>query len=248
MDQLRDLGLKKVERLAGDTRYDTAGRVAWRVIQEEDPDEVLLALGQHPDPRFDYQDALVAGAFGGAQDLPLLLVHPQAISDATQWVLEQRSWSDGVTIVGGRGTITDGVRSAARQAAPHATFRELAGDGPYGTSTVVADELLDRWSEGPENPNSYSDGLEVVLATGENWPDSLGAGAAAAARGATFLLVHNQDLDASAPSRDWLGAHAAELVHAVTAGGPEAIWQPVLDQTGSIIRSAGPHTAPRETW
>ena len=248
MDQLRGLGLKKVERLAGETRYDTAGRVAWRVIEEEDPDEVLLALGQHPDPRFDYQDALVAGAFGGSQDLPLLLVHPNAISDATQWVLEQRSWSDGVTIVGGRGTITDGVRSAARQAAPRATFRELAGDDAYGTSKVVADELLERWSEGPRNPNSYSDGLEVVLATGENWPDSLGAGAAAAARGATFLLVHNQDLDASAPSRDWLGSHAADLVHAVAAGGPEAIWQPVLDQTESIIRSAGPHTAPRETW
>lgn len=243
---LRGLGLE-VERLAGATRYHTAGKVAWRVVEEEHPTEVLLALGEHPDEARGFQDALVAGAFGGAQELPLLLVHPNSLTAPSEWVLDQRSWPDGVTVVGGRDVITSAVKSAARSASG-ASLRELAGDGHYDTSRIVADELLERRNEGPQEPNSYSKGLEVVLATGENWPDSLGAGAAAVARGASFLLVHNRELGGSEPSRAWLKGHAGSLVHAVAAGGVEAISDVVLEDVDRAIRSEGPHTQPPESW
>lgn len=243
---LRGLGLD-VERLAGETRYHTSGKVAWRVVQEEGPKEVLLALGEHPDASRGFQDALVAGAFGGDRELPLLLVHPDSLTEPSAWVLDQRSWPDGVTVVGGKGVISAGVKAAARNASG-ATLRELAGDGHYDTSRIVADELLKRRSEGPQDPNSYSKGLEVVLATGENWPDSLGAGAAAVARGAAFVLVHNRELGGSEPTRAWLTGHAGSLVHAVAAGGSEAISDAVLTDVDRTIRSKGPHTHPRESW
>lgn len=243
---LRGLGLS-VERLAGETRYHTSGKVAWRVVQEEGPHEVLLAIGEHADTSRGFQDALVAGAFGGDRELPLLLVHPNSLTEPSRWVLEQRSWPDGVTVVGGKGVISAGVKADAKSASG-ASLRELAGDGHYDTSRIVADELLERRSDGPQDPNSYSKGLEVVLATGENWPDSLGAGAAAVARGASFLLVHNRELGASAPSRAWLTGHAGSLVHAVAAGGVEAISEGVLADVDRTIRSEGPHSQPPETW
>lgn len=243
---LRDLGLS-VERLAGETRYHTAGKVAWRVVQEEHPREALLALGEHPDEARGFQDALVAGAFGGAEELPLLLVHPDSLTAPSEWVLDQRSWSDGVTLVGGKGVVSDAVKGAAK-AASGTSLRELAGDDHYATSRVVANELLARWTEGPDDPNSYSDGLEVVLATGENWPDSLGAGAAAVARGASFMLVHNREMSGSEATRMWLEEHAGWLVHAVAAGGVEAISESVLTTVEKTIRAEGPNQQPRESW
>ncbi len=245
---LRAAGVSTVERLAGPTRYHTAGKVAWRVIQEEGPKEILLALGQHPDEARGYQDALIGGAFGGTFELPILLVQPDNLTEPSEWVLEQRSWPEGVTLIGGKETVTAGVKSAAKSAAGGARLREIAGENHYGTARLVADELLARWDEGPDDPNSDSDGLEVVLATGENWPDALGAGAAAVARGAAFVLVHDRDIGNSEPVREWLVGHAPSLVHAVVAGGAMAVSDAVLGNVEQTIRSEGPNTEPAETW
>lgn len=244
---LKAAGVRTVERLAGADRYATAGKVAWRVVERESPKEALVAIGNHADQTRAFQDALVAGAFGGEFELPVLLVKPTDVTAPTKWVLEQRDWIRGVTVVGGRDTISSNVKSALGNYAG-ASVKQFAGSDAYGTSQIMAEQQLKRWSERPKDPQATSKGLEVVVATGENWPDALGAGAAAVERGAAFLLVHASDLRSSQPAADWFTAHAASTVHVVAAGGPMAIAEPVLVEIERIIRSKGPHTAPREQW
>lgn len=244
---LRSAGIRTVERLAGADRYATAGKVAWRVVEREGPKEALVALGTHPEPSRAFQDALVAGAFGGEFDLPVLLVKPTDVTPPTKWVLEERDWIRGVSVVGGRGVISSNVKRALGAYVGKAV-REFAGDDVYATSRILAEEQLERWSNEPDELHATDKGIEVVVATGENWPDALGAGAAAVERGASFLLVHARDLGRSRPAAEWFTAHAASTVHVVAAGGPEAIEPDVLRDIEAIIRSKGPHTAPREEW
>lgn len=216
-------------------------------MQREHPKEALLALGQHPNEDRAFPDALIAGAFGGQFDLPVLLVQPHDLTPPSRWVLEQRDWSRAVSLIGGRHVVDTDVKRAAERASG-AEVREFAGSDRYSTSRIVADELLKRWDDLANDPDEQSNGLEVMLTTGENWPDALGAGAAAAQENTAFLLVPDRHLDQGPDARGWLKDHAAALVHAVVAGGPNAVSPAVTGEVDTIIRSEGPHKAPPEDW
>ncbi|HEX2026539.1 MAG TPA: cell wall-binding repeat-containing protein [Nitriliruptorales bacterium] len=249
--------IETTRRFAGPTRYDTAARVAWEIVRREGPDEALLALGDHPDPSRGFPDALSAGAFGATFDLPVLLVQRDQLPEPTRWALANRPsgggsasgpWADRLTVFGGTAAVSPDVEMAASHAADGAPTGRFAGATRYDTSRLAAQDQLRRWGEAPQDPQSYSKGLETVLATGQNWPDALGAGAAADQRGAVFLLVAPTTLVDSAPARDWLQEHAAALVHAVAAGGTKAVSDGVLREVEAILRSDGPNRDPPETW
>lgn len=241
-----------VHRLAGLDRFETAEAVARTVIAREDPDEILLALGIHEDDSRAFPDALSAGAFGAEFDLPVLLTHQVWLPAATREVLGSRSWADGIRIFGGEMAVSEDVATAAREAAGGTGVFRFAGVDRYDTSRLAADEVLRRWQEQVEedgaDPNAEPTGLEVVLSSGLNWPDALGAGAAADRRGAVFMLTHATDLDASAAVRDWLVEHAEPLAHAIVTGGPVAVAPGVLEAVAEIIASAGPNHDDPAPW
>jgi N-acetylmuramoyl-L-alanine amidase len=241
-----------VHRRAGNDRFETAAAVAEHVIAREAPTEVLLALGAHAEDTRAFPDALSAGAFGAEFDLPVLLTHASSLPARTREVLGSRSWKDGIRLFGGESAVSVAVADAARDAARGTGVFRFAGRDRYDTSRLAAEETLRRWleqieEEGPD-PNADPTGLEVVFSSGLNWPDALGAGAAADRRNALFLLVHGADIARSPAVRDWLGANAADLAHGLVSGGPEAVGGDVVDAIGSIIASAGPHQEEPESW
>ncbi|MDP9022438.1 MAG: cell wall-binding repeat-containing protein, partial [Actinomycetota bacterium] len=163
LDQRTDVGT--VRRLAGPTRYHTAGQVAWEIVKREKPSEVLLALGGHSEPSRAFPDALAAGAFGAAEDLPVLLVQQDSLPEPTRWALSHRpvgdradpgAWAKTVTVFGGSKAVTDQVAAEAVRVAGGATLERFAGVTRYHTAQLAADDLLRRWAEAPTDPNSYS--------------------------------------------------------------------------------------------
>lgn len=249
IEDLRELGVEDVERIAGPTRYDTAGRVAWRVVEREHPDEALLALGTHADPSRAFPDALTAGGFGAGEGLPVLLVTPDALPDASRWVLEQQHWPGGITAVGGPSAVAEPIVEAARVAAGGPPSRRLAGPDRYATSVAAASELLDRWAAAaaPRHTGEQP-GREVVVATGRNWPDALGAAAAAARRRGVLVLVDGDGGQADDASGQWLQANAGRLDHGLVVGGPTAIGSGVLRALEEALRERGPHLEPSTVW
>jgi putative cell wall-binding protein len=250
--QLAEAGFasSNVERFGGETRFHTAGLVTDRIVAREGGKEVLLALGDHPDKSRAFPDALSAGWFGAALDLPLLLVQPDRLTEPTRARLDSLK-PDEITIFGGTGSISPTVEEDARQTGM-ATMRRFAGATRYETSQLAAVDLIrrvDEWREDNNtDPHAVDLGLEVVFASGANWPDALGAGAAASVRGALFLLVHPEDITHSTSTHDYLVSRADEFSHAVIAGGPATVADQVLAQLTDIVLSKGPHLDESQTW
>ncbi|MBW3659615.1 MAG: cell wall-binding repeat-containing protein, partial [Actinobacteria bacterium] len=249
--QLKAAGITKIVRLAGATRYHTAEAVARIVIEREKPTEALLALGEHPDLVRSFADALTAGAFGANRELPLVLAQPGQLPTPTAELLSDLGPSK-LTIVDSAGGMTGAVRQQAASAASARTVAVFSGEDTYETSRLMAEELLARWraevAKTGGDPHAEPTGFELVGASGENWPDALGAAAAAAERDVPFVLVAKESLRASAGVERFLRDYAAPLAHVIVSGGAAAVSDRTTADIEAIARSAGPHTEPSPTW
>lgn len=104
--QLRELGFL-VNRLAGDTRYDTNAAVITEFFPYTVTD-MLFATGR------DFPDALAAAMYAGSSGQPLALVQTQCVTPAVLDLIRDRG-TTGVTLVGGDGVLTpEGVATLAR--------------------------------------------------------------------------------------------------------------------------------------
>ena len=129
-----------------------------------------------------------------------------------------------------------------------AEVARLAGDDRYDTSRLAAEELLTR-REVPTRAEAAADTppVDLVFASGENWPDALGAGAAAAHTGAVFLLAHATDLDRVAATRSFLEDWDGRIGAASVAGGPVAITAGVITEIAPYVSQGQSDTEPI-TW
>ncbi|WP_181009933.1 S8 family serine peptidase [Ornithinimicrobium sufpigmenti] len=94
-----------VERLAGETRYETAAFVAERVAPTG---REFVASGQ------EYADALSGGALAGLHGSPVLLTKAEELPSVTGDALTEREPSQ-VTLLGGELRIPDAVRAAIEE-------------------------------------------------------------------------------------------------------------------------------------
>lgn len=227
----RDLPGVAVERLGGADRFATAALVAEQVLGDATTDEVLLSLGRHADPSRAFPDALSAGAFGAAQQLPVLLTSGDELPEPTADALEAMA-PDTVRVFGGTVAISQDVADEVR-AASGGLVRRFAGETRYDTSRLAAEELLAR--RGITGPTAGDGLVDLIFASGTNWPDALGAGAAAAKTGTLFLLTHPRDLDDAAATRSFLERWNGRIGRASVAGGPVAISGTVLNQLSPYV-------------
>lgn len=208
--ELRRAGLD-VERVAGDSRFDTAALLARRLGASAA--EALLASGGH------FADALAGAPLAAREGLPLLLTAPDrmlADPEAALAALEVRS----TLLLGGEAALGPDVA----QAAPGA--RRLSGPDRYRTGLAVAEELLARGG-------SLS---TVAVATGLDFADALAAGPLAGRADGPLLLVHGQDLEQAAPVVGFLRRHRDQIGTLVLFGGQAAIGPEVRQR---LVRAAG---------
>lgn len=224
-----------VTRIGGETRYDTAAALARRSRTEAGlgaPSEVLIALGTN------FPDALAAAPYVTSAEVPLLLVAPDTVPEATASLI--RSWNpERVTVVGGPGAIPDPVaesaatgrpipppddpatpkdESAVDPDAPPAatrTLRRLAGGDRFATAVVLLDEAV----------AAGADPTRILIATGRAFPDALGAGAALAADGGVMLLTEGDFVPSATVVRlsKIRGVNAFRVL-----GGPSAVSHAVV--------------------
>jgi putative cell wall-binding protein len=237
-----------INRRGGETEYHTAGRVGWHLVERHSPREAVLVLAEGSERARLNAEAMAAAAFGAAHRFPVLFVQPDELTEPTAWVLEQRPWTR-VNIVGGAGVVTDELRAAAKQAAGGAEIREIAGANAVSTAAQLATMItIHREATRQPDPNRRDTGDEIVLAAVTNPTDGIVAGAAAAERGAAFLLVASADLGSNPTVRAWIEDRAESTVHVTGAGSSTAVPSALLSGIDRIIRSAGAHLAPFEDW
>lgn len=141
-----------VQRVAGDTRYDTMSELISNVGGWSASDKVILASGAN------YPDALSASALAGVHDAPIILTDPTELSSKAAATIKQLGPST-IYVVGGPSAVSDEVLQAANNLCGSSTIR-LYGSTRYETSLEILRQC-----------NSSSDTL--IVATGANYADSL---------------------------------------------------------------------------
>ena len=208
-------------RLAGYTRYETAG-LLFDQGNWQQGGSIVLASGAN------YPDALAASALAGDLNAPIMLTDPNGLSSETEWRIQNLKPSR-VYIVGGKAAISVNVeRRVAQLAGSGATIQRIAGDTRYDTSLKVASSLA--------NPSDT-----VIVTTGSNYADALSISPYAFATGSPVVLCN----PSSGLSDSALKAiKKAGYKKAVIVGGTSAVPASVTSQLkaqgiGSITRLSG---------
>ena len=188
-----------VSRLAGADRISTAVAVSHDSFPTGGAAAVVLAKAD------DYPDALVGAPLAAAKDAPLLLTTGATLAPATSTEIARVLTAGGtVYILGGVGAIPAAVATQLTAAGYHVV--RYAGADRFATAVAVAGAL--------GNPGT------VLLASGENYPDALAAGPAAAHVHGAVLLTDGSVIPASTASY----LTKATTVYAI--GGPAAAADP----------------------
>lgn len=208
-------------RLAGYTRYETAG-LLFDQGKWQQGGSVVLASGAN------YPDALAASALAGDLNAPIMLTDPNGLSSETEQRIQNFKPSR-VYIIGGKAAVFASVeRRVAQLAGSGANIHRIAGDTRYDTSLKVASSL--------SNPSDT-----VIVTTGTNYADALSISPYAFATGSPVAL--------SSPSSG-LSDSALEAIKkagykkAVIVGGTSAVPASVTLQLktqgiGGITRLSG---------
>ncbi len=164
-----------VTRLSGINRYDTATKIAqgWALGEA---DSVYVASGAM------FADALAVGPLAGIENSPVLLTQVGALSSETVTALDRLDPQE-IVILGGPERISDTVFA---QASVYADISRLFGDDRYDTAAEIALQIPD------------SD--EVLLASGQVFPDAFAVGVYAGINNAPLLLTEGDSLNVFAAS------------------------------------------------
>lgn len=183
-------------RIAGADRIDTA--IAVKKSFTEWSDTALIARAD------TFADSLSGSALSGALRAPIFLTSGTKLDVRVAANLREGGFKN-VILLGGNGAISDQV--AADINSSGFKVSRLGGANRYETSLLVAQQVLAKTGK-----------KTVLLAAGENYPDALSAGAAAAKTGAAILLAPTTTgLDTT--SRTFLAQVNAGVI---TVGGPAA--------------------------
>ncbi len=156
-----------VERLSGETRYETNLEVLDKIWR--DGEELFVCTGT------DYSGSLTASATGA----PILLVNPnEGLTDDQKEFLSSHNISS-ICIAGGTASISEEVGHNLMQ---YGNVTRFSGSNRYDTSVKTAQYYSADLNSG-----------NVVIVYGNNFPDGLCAGPLAYAKGASILLTNNSN-------------------------------------------------------
>ena len=163
----------EAERIAGDTRQDTANKVSEAVAEIAAPTTAIVASGFSP------WDALSASPYSYAKCAPIFLTEGDGtLSEATVAAIK----ASGVTrviMVGGTGVVSGSVREQITGA----QTERWSGDDRYATcADIVKHELAEGMTIG-----------HAAIATGEKFPDALAGSALCGSLNSVMLMTDGSD-------------------------------------------------------
>lgn len=162
-------GSAEIQRFGGDTRIDTAVKIADRFASEADGcDTVFIANG------FSFPDALAGIPLAESMDAPILLTGGKSVEPQLEEELKRLS-PENVYVLGGTGVISKNVEIKIKTFGMD-VFR-LCGDNRYDTAAAVASRQV----------TSGTDLIFVV--SGETFPDALSVSPVAAMKDAPIIYA-----------------------------------------------------------
>jgi glucose/arabinose dehydrogenase len=156
-----------VDRIAGDSRYDTAAAIS-RSFFQPNLAYVYIVTGE------SFPDALAAGAAAVDRGAVLLVTH-DAVPPATVTELKHLTPQE-IIVVGGTGAVSDNVKDALDEYTTGPVTRQ-AGADRYATSAAVSKAAF----QAPTDA--------VYLASGATFADAVSGGAIAGANDGPVVLV-----------------------------------------------------------
>jgi putative cell wall-binding protein len=211
-----------LHRITGLTDPETAALVAERVVALTGATEALVALGSHPVENRDWPDALAASYHGARSGLPVLLVAHEAVPSAT---LDALADVETALLVGGTAAISE--ESEATIADVVGDVRRLSGESRFVTSSVVADDLIDR---------GLVDRSRLWAATGHGYADALTAAGALAVAGELFVLIDGRGEGGDTGLDPWFARHADAIEAGRVIGGDGVVNAAAVDALLARIR------------
>ena len=217
--QIEEAGIL-TERIAGDTRQETALKIAEKVkeLSAENPsDTCLIAAGG------SFPDALSGSPYSYWSGSPIYLAENDgSVSEAVMAAIEEGGYSR-VIILGGEASIS-AEAYAELENISGVTVTRLGGETRYETSVYIA-----VWSVA--QGMSY-DGLAV--AAGANYPDAL-CGAALCGQKGSVLLLANATAANSTDLTEVLASQAETLSGIYILGGTSSVSAEVREEISSIL-------------
>lgn len=226
-DQLEDAAIT-TERLEGPDRYATSVAVAEEMDSMLDGsysvDMAFFARGDN------FPDALAVGPVAAGALSPILLVRTGEVPPVVADAVNALDITSGV-IVGGADVVSMDVRDDLRtlmvanggDAMDPQIVDRWSGEDRYATAIAVIEEALAaRWVD-----------LDTVgIATGRNFPDALGGGAALGHYGSPVLLVKDP-LPQSVI--DWTGDNDDAIGRMDVFGGSDVVSEAVKNTLASLV-------------
>lgn len=157
-----------VERIRGDSRVDTAAEIAKR-LHPEGTEKAVIVNG------WDFPDALSAASHAAKRKLPILLTHPEKLSEPTKVALETLEVNETV-VIGGTLAVSEDVLSELPKP------ERVRGSNRIETNIAVQEYF-------------NADETYQLVATGNDFADSLTGAVLAAKRGSSILLVRDDVKD-----------------------------------------------------
>ena len=197
-----------VVRTYGNDRYATSAAVARRVVEVTGATGGLTAFLVNGR---DFADANAVSPYAYSQGFPVLLTEAGVLPIATGDIAEEIGVTH-VVIAGGTGVVSAGVEANALALNGVLTTHRLGGADRHATAALVAGYAVDMF---------WADNATVGIATGRQFADALGGGAAIGAQGGVLLTTEVTALPAA--TKTYLASASGEVVSTQVFGGVGAV-------------------------
>ncbi|NEU06219.1 cell wall-binding repeat-containing protein [Clostridium sp. ATCC 25772] len=204
---IKDMGID-VERLGGDTRYETSVLVGNKI---DSNGEVTIANG------LNYPDALSIAAIAANKNMPILLTDKSSLNDSVKSFIKDKGFTKSY-VVGGTTVISDELIKQL----PNAT--RISGNDRYETNKNVISTF--------SNSIDFS---KVYIAVGNNYPDALSV-APLAAKDGNIVILSDTSNTTNNTIINALGSNYNKVNNAYILGSSSMISDGYLNNNGIAVK------------
>jgi Putative cell wall-binding domain len=202
-------------RIQGKDRYETSAAIAEMVGTSDG--SAFIVTGEN------FPDALGAAGVAGEKGIPVVLMPSNQLNASSLAVLKRLDVQQ-VNVIGLNQTMYGLIKKELQKLIPEVQVSSIRGVDRYATTVSVV--------------NSRTEPVtEIILATGENFPDALAGAAFAVHRKAVLLLIPETDLAGHSELRSYLKNVGPGISLVETLGGSSVLNDQIIDQVKDILKS-----------